>query len=188
MGIRFHSKLCIALAHRWEPERLFCDRDGIFGRSGTHDGSPVMVIGRRDGDGRSMGALPDGPRSPSQDVRFQDFPCQRSSIRTGGVCRVVAGKAFALIGGMTDLCAQTTMHALVFSVRRSEYQAEYRLSDGPRKMRLDTEYALAFRMCLVNMIGYLLGQGWPLRTGSYPVERRSGKRALQRGGRGARVR
>jgi len=129
--------------------------------SGTHDGSPVMVMAAVMGTAAQWGRYQTGLDRLRKMYGFKIFHAKEVRSGRGEFAGWSREKRLALIGGMTDLCAQTTMHALVFSVRRSEYQAEYRLSDGPRKMRLDTEYALAFRMCLVNMIGYLLGQGWP---------------------------
>src|ERR1700742_848580 len=40
----FIGDLCIALAHRWEPERLFMILTGYCDESGTHAGSPLAVM------------------------------------------------------------------------------------------------------------------------------------------------
>jgi hypothetical protein len=39
-------ELCLAITHRWEPERLFMFiYTAYLDESGTHDGSPLTVMG-----------------------------------------------------------------------------------------------------------------------------------------------
>jgi hypothetical protein len=79
----FVGELCIALAHRWEPERLFMALayTGYLDESGTHEGSEVTINRRARSGGRP---LPDSeivPRGKTGITHFESTPEGLANIR-----------------------------------------------------------------------------------------------------------
>lgn len=149
----FVGQLCIALAHRFEPERLFVILTSYFDESGTHAGSPITVMAGVMGTAAQWGRFQIALDRLKRRFGFRVFHANEFKARTGEFSGWSPEKCIALIGELSDLTGDKLMHGAVLTVKNSDYDTYYRTSDTPRKLRLDTCYALSFRLCLVHMMG-----------------------------------
>lgn len=158
--IGFVRQLCTALAHRWEPERLFVILTAYFDESGTHggNGTPENPASRTIVMAGMMGTA-------AQWVRFE--AAYSNLRRTYGfdvlhmldfkkVQKKFAGwddhKRVAFLRDFGAIIeAGQLMEGVTFRLDREDYRFQY-IADRPRKPRLDTEYGLCFRNCLLHLL------------------------------------
>lgn len=149
----FVSDLCVALAHRWEPERLFMILTIYLDESGTHDQAAVMT----------MGAL------MANALQWSRFETRLAAIQKRHGFKVFHTKKFTQGNGdfkgwsetrrqnlLMDLALLTResglMDSITAAVEKAAYQTEYRAGDWPRGLQPDTQYGLCFRVCLEHLL------------------------------------
>ena len=148
----FIGELCIALAHQWEPERMFMVLASSFDESGTHDGSLVTVMAGIMGHAAQWKRFQGNLDQLKAKYGFRIFHAKEFKARKGEFEGWSIQKCLALANDLSELTGEGLMCGAVLSVRNAEYDAYYRNGEGPRKPRLDTKYALSFRLCLVHMV------------------------------------
>jgi len=145
------GEYCLALAHRWDPERLVVILTAYFDESGTHGDSPVTIM---------AGVM----ANASQWARFQT---EFNALKAKHGFRVLHAKKFKRRGGdfkgksvwdqlalLEDLAklSDTFREAVTFTLDNAEYKTLYRGGEKPRRLRIESRYGLCFRNCLLHFI------------------------------------
>ncbi len=167
----FIEELCIALAHRWEPERLFVIFTSYMDEAATHGPNPRMTMGAILGNAYEWGRLEIALGRMQAKYGFtvfhaKDFKARKKEFRGW------AHESYrALVSELTDLMRTKTTEAVACSLSRDRYLAEYRAPPVPPGMILDSQYGVCFRACLVECIGAILDKGGSHHTLHVILER-----------------
>lgn len=152
----FARELCEAIAHRWQPERVFVvlTLTTFLDESGTHDRSPVTVMAGIMGTAYQWEQFEAGFDRLRDHYGFRVFHTKKFKKRTGDFRGWHPLRQLAL---MHDLALLTgTDSAFVDSVTvtldNEDYKANYITRDKPRKLRLESKYGLCFRNCLMYFV------------------------------------
>jgi hypothetical protein len=146
----FIRNLCIALAHRWEPERLFLILTAYFDESGTHAGSPATVLSGIMGTANQWAYFQSEMNKIKERHGFTVFHAKEFRARSGEFRRWPPPKAAALLQEMM-VASSKLMEAATIILTNEAYEA-YRAGEQHRRLRLDTQYALCFRYALLNFL------------------------------------
>jgi hypothetical protein len=155
-SLGFIHGLCVALAHRLEPERIFVILTAYLDESGTHGG-----------DG-----TPDNPASDATvmagmmgtTAQWMRFNREFDRLRRRDGFRIFHAKDFRRGAGefsgwsyekcerfILDLYESVSVDRLMFGTTfrldNEKFKSEY-LADRPRKPQLDTAYGFCFRNCV----------------------------------------
>jgi hypothetical protein len=144
-------ELCIALAHRWQPERLFVILTSYFDESGTH-GGPVMTMAGVMGNARQWHRFQAGIDRLKKKHGFRTLHTTEFKHRSGQFAGWSPHQCVALLDDLEDITVDQLMEAVTFALDTATYAAEYQKGDKPRKLRLDTAYGLCFRECLFYLV------------------------------------
>jgi Protein of unknown function (DUF3800) len=155
----FIGELCIALAHRWEPERLFVIFTAYFDEAASHGPSPRLVMGALLGNAYEWRRLETHLRRLQAKYGFtifhaKDFKAHKDEFRGWP-----PGDYPALVSDLTDLIRTTLTEGVTMTLPRDRYLAEYRAPPVPSGMRLDSQYGLCFRACLAHLVDIILSRG-----------------------------
>jgi hypothetical protein len=121
--------------------------------SGTHDGSPVTVMG---------GALARADQWQAYEKRFAAVQSQygfrvwhtkKFKKKAGDFRGWSDQKCSDLYWSMRDISTRGITDVLLLTLSNASFEADYRTGDNlPRRARLDTAYGLCFRFSLVHFI------------------------------------
>ncbi len=156
----FVHDLCVALAHRWEPERLFMILTAYFDESGTHGGD-----GSQNNQASDTLVMAGMMGTAAQWARFEaDLAKLRRSygFRTLHMLdfkkrqRAFAGwDQMKQVRFLQDWIAliehDRIMEGVTFRLDQHSYKTDY-IADRPRKPQLDTAYGLCFRNCVLHCL------------------------------------
>lgn len=148
----FVSELCLALVHRLEPERLFLILTAYFDESGTHDGSPITVMGGVMANVDQWKRFDRKFKKVKAKHRFNIFHTKKFKRRAGDFKNWTPRDCLNLIDDMAAVTQRGFTDAVVMTLNNDEYEADYRSGEKPRKLRLDTKYGLCFRECLYHFM------------------------------------
>jgi hypothetical protein len=152
----FVEELCIALAHRWEPERLFMIFTAYFDESDSHGSKPDLILSGFLGTARQWELF---ERKLRRLQEREGFGVLRAKQLKGTLPKGWDEEKRDRIGwGLLDLMAKLARCATVV-VPHELYSEAYRGSPSPPKMRLDSQYGLCFRYCLLHFVRYLMEDG-----------------------------
>lgn len=87
---------------------------------------------------------------------FRVFHAKEFKARSGEFSGWPPAKCLALISDLSELTGQGLMHGAVLSIKNAEYEEYYKNGERPKKLRLDTCYALGFRLCFLNMVDEIM--------------------------------
>lgn len=147
----FIGNLCIALAHRWEPERIsVLIYTGYFDESGTHDGSPVTVMGGIMANARQWARFDAAFVRTKKKYGFSVFHTKQFKRRAGAFKGWPNEKCVALTLTLAHITHDAFTESVAMALDNSDYERDYKLGEAPRKVRLDTKYGLCFRNCLYH--------------------------------------
>ena len=150
----FVRELCIALEHRWEPERLFVIFTAYFDESGTHggsEGSPAVTMAGFVGTGRQWELFGRRLNGLKSKYGFKIFHANHLKGKKGEFKGWSDAKGMGLINDLTELIRDAKIHGVSMSLDKARYQKEYRDKPRPKKMPLDSSYGLCFRACLSDI-------------------------------------
>ena len=148
----FIGQLCIALAHRWEPERLFVILTAYLDESGTHAGSSITVMGCFMGNARQWAKFQIELDRLKRSYGFRVFHASRFKSRQGEFDGWKDAKCAGLIHDLTEAVGQILMAGVTSEIGNDDFKHHYRNGDKPRRVRLDTAYGLSFRSCLSHCV------------------------------------
>jgi Protein of unknown function (DUF3800) len=142
----FIRELCLALAHRVEPERLFVILTVYMDESGTHRGSPCVAVASAMANVRQWGEFQKGLDKLKREFGFSVLHMKDFKAGKGEFKGWTREKGFSLITDLTNLATDTLMYSADFVIDESAYKEFKR--DLPSKIRVDSRYGLGFRICL----------------------------------------
>jgi hypothetical protein len=141
--------LCLALAHRVEPERLFVILTSYFDESGTHGDSPVTIMAAVMGNVKQWSSFQSELEGLKKRYGFSIFHTKEFKARSGEFSSWHPDKCQSLVHDLYKLTSGLLMHATVASLSNAEYKQYYRKKDNHPKLQLDSRYGLCFRACLL---------------------------------------
>ena len=153
------GRLCIALAHLWEPERLFVIFTAYFDESGTHKAAPTLVLSAFLGHAYQWRRFETKLDRIRKRYSFQTFHAKDFKARAGEFRGWSSDKSRDLIRDLTVLVRDNLVEGLTTSLPHERYMQEYRGGDVPKGMRLDSQYGVCFRMCLGRILLRLEARG-----------------------------
>lgn len=150
----FIESLCLGLAHRWEPGRLFValPYTAYFDESGTHGGSQITVMG-------SVLARADQWKKFQRrfdEIKdkhgFRIFHTKKFKKKNGDFRGWDDDQCRSLMNDMGQLTAFGLAEGFVVSLDNADYKQFYRGESLPKKGTLDSKYGICFRTCLYRLI------------------------------------
>lgn len=146
----FIGDLCLALAHKLELERLFLILTAYMDESGTHDGSPVMTMGAALGNVAQWRKFQTRFDRLKRDHKFKVFHAKEVSKRQGEFAGWTEMQSALLFRDLEKLIHESLMFVNAFALTPEVY-ATYK-TELHKKVRVDSKYGLAFRVCLIDLI------------------------------------
>ena len=156
----FVHDLCIALAHSWEPQRVFVILTAYLDESGTHGGdgtaenpaSPTLVMAGMMGSAAQWVRFEDGLAKLRRAYGFNVLHMLDFKKRQGEFAGWDQVKQVSFLRDWGALIeADRIMEGVTFRLDLAAYKAEYS-ADRPRKPQLDTAYGLCFRSCALHCL------------------------------------
>jgi hypothetical protein len=152
-GNDFIGWLYHALAHRWKPEFLFVFIfTGYLDESGTHDGSPVTVMGGLLGRAEQWQRFQNGFDQAKKKHGFRIFHTKKFKRKSGDFKGWTNEQCLALIADLGELTGMGLTDGAAVSLHNDTYDQYYKGDGKPNKARLDSKYGLCFRMCLYHFM------------------------------------
>lgn len=146
------QNLCIALAHRWQPGRLFVILTSYLDESGIHQGSPATVF---------AGAMATAGQWQRYEIEinrlksrygFSVFHATDLKTGSGEFSGWPQEKKLSLFHDL-GMASSGLMEAVTSLLPNAEYEAHYkRIQSDHRKLKLDSKYALCFRYVLIHLV------------------------------------
>lgn len=155
----FIGDLCLALAHRWEPERLFVIFTAYFDEAASHGKNPRLTMAAILGNAYEWRRFETRLGRLQEKYGFtvfhaKDFKAHRGEFR-GWPPEAYRG----LIHDLTDLVRLTLTEAVTMTLPREQYLSEYRSQPFPHGMPVASQYGLCFSACLAHIIAVILNRG-----------------------------
>jgi len=151
---------CLALAHRWEPERLVAIFTAYLDEADTHGRSPDIIMAGFLGHAFQWRRFQTKLAKIQRREGFSIFHAKEFKARSGEFAGWDDVKCMRLIDKLTDLVRLTLTEGLATSLARDRYLAEYRAPPIPKKMNLDSQYGVCFRICMGRLFDALAARGY----------------------------
>jgi hypothetical protein len=116
--------------------------------SGTHGESPHTVMGGMLANTRQWERFEFNFRRVKKRHGFRIFHTKKFKRRTGDFKGWTDNQCLALMNDLAPLTASAFTEGVTVLLENAAYEAEYKASETPRKLRLDSKYGLCFRNCL----------------------------------------
>jgi hypothetical protein len=148
----FVRDLCVTLAHRWDPERIFVILTAYFDESGTHGDSPATVVAGLVGSTRQWAGFEAGVNRLKGKYGFQEFHTKKFKKNQGDFKGWDDPKKTAFLADLTALVATGLAGGATSTLSNSRFYDEYRQPNVPSKGQFDSKYGLCFRLCLLHLL------------------------------------
>lgn len=146
-------ELSLALAHRWEPQRLFMFVfTAYLDESGTHDGSPVTVMGGLLARAEQWENFEKGFGKLQKQHGFRVWHSKKFKRRDGDFKGWSVEQCTALYWDLAFLTSRGLTGAVTMTLNNADFDKYYKSGPKPRKAVLDTKYGYCFRMCLYHFV------------------------------------
>jgi hypothetical protein len=153
------GELCIALAHRWEPERLFVIFTAYVDESDTHGVSPTIILGAFLGHAYQWRIFNRDLDRLRKQYGFNIFHAKDFKAQTGEFRGWNDEKCSNLIYDLTSLVRDDLTEGATIWLERDRYLREYRNTVFPPKMQPDSQFGVCFRGLLAHLIRYVASTG-----------------------------
>jgi hypothetical protein len=142
------GELCIALAYRWESERLFVIFTAYFDEADTHGAAPTVILAAFLGHAFEWRRFEQKLAKLQRREGFSVFHAKDFKAKSGEFSGWSDEKCKRVISKLTGLVQSTLTEGMAFALTRELYLLEYRAPPIPRKMHLDSQYGVCFRVCM----------------------------------------
>jgi hypothetical protein len=154
------GEYCLALAHRWDPERLVVIFTAYLDEADTHGPSPNMIMAGFLGHAFQWRRFQQKLGKIQRKEGFSVFHAKEFKARSGEFSGWGDPKCDRLIGKLADLVQSTLTEGLATSLSRERYLSEYRAPPIPKKMNLDSQYGACFRACMAHLFDVMKERGY----------------------------
>jgi hypothetical protein len=159
-SLDFIEELCVALAHKWEPQRLFVIFTAYFDESDTHGPAPTVILSAHVAHAFQWQRFNAKLDKIRQRHGFKIFHAKHFKSRSGEFSGWSEGKQRKLIDDLTELVKKTLTGGLTVFLEHSRYMNEYRAPPIPKKMNLDSQLGVCFRSCMGHLIAIMEENGY----------------------------
>ena len=151
--------LCIALAHRWEPGRIFVILTAFLDESGTHggDGTPgnpaseATVMAGMMATAQQWARFAGNANALRHRYGFRNLHMKDFISKQGDFAGWSPEKQVTLIGDLGSIIqAPSLMEGVTYRVDNKEYLSDF-IGERPKKVALDSAYGFCFRNCMVHL-------------------------------------
>ena len=144
--------LCVALAHRWEPERPVVIMTVYLDESGTHEGSAATVMAGLMANTKQWQRCERALKRVKKAYGFKIFHAKDFRALRGEFAGWSEARCIGCLNELGIACSDLMLMATC-ALPNAAYDAHYRNGDRPKKLRLDTKYGLCFRYLLYQFVG-----------------------------------
>jgi hypothetical protein len=152
-------ELCVALAHRWEPERLFVILTAYFDEADTHGPAPTVILACFVGHAYQWERFEKRLVKLRRKFGFTVFHTKHFKSRSGEFSGWSDTRCEELIAALIQLVSRSLIGGISVHLERDRYLNEYRAPPIPRKLHLDSQYGVCFRGCLGALLEILEERG-----------------------------
>src|SRR5580704_9911803 len=139
-GGGYIRELCVALEHRWKPERPFLLFTAYFDESDTHSRTPNIIMAAFLANARQWELFERRLRQLQRRDVFTVFHATDFRSRNGEFQGWGDEKCATLIYDLAVAIRDNLTEGLTVTLPWKLYQEEYRGSPTPKGMQLDTQY------------------------------------------------
>ena len=147
----FIGELCVALAHKWEPRRLFVIFTAYFDETDTHGPSPTVILSAHVGHAFQWRRFQAKLVKVQRKYKFSIFHAKDFKADAGEFHGWSETKKRDLIDDFSKLVSNNLTGGLTVSLERSRYLHEYRSPPIPKKMNLDSQLGVCFCACMGHL-------------------------------------
>jgi len=123
-----------------------------FDESGTHDESPVTIMGGLLAQRKECKSFEQDFERIRKKHGFRVFHTKKFKRRKGDFKGWNNEQCMALVADLGGLTSGAFTDSVAVTLRDSDYDQYYRSGDKPNRMRLDSKYGLCFRMALYHFM------------------------------------
>ena len=123
-----------------------------FDESGTHGGSPVTTVAGILATDRQWSEFQRELDRVKRDFGFTVLHTKDLKARAGQFSGWPVDKCLDLVEVLSKIVGQGVTHTSVITLSNAEYDTFYRNDETPRKMRIDTRYALCMRLTISSIV------------------------------------
>jgi Protein of unknown function (DUF3800) len=145
-------ELCFALAHRWQPEHFMFVFTGYLDESGTHNDSPITVMGGIVARAEQWKHFEQGFAMLQKKHGFRVWHSKKFRQRKSDFKGWTYEQCSALYWDLANLSAHGLTDAVAVTLNNAEFEQHYKSGPKPNKARLDSKYGLCFRICLYHFM------------------------------------
>lgn len=151
---------CLALAHRWDPERLIVIFTAYFDETDTHGPAPTVILAAYLGHAFQWRRFQKKLDKIRKKEGFSIFHATDFKGRSGEFYGWNDEQCSRLITKLTHLVANTLTEGMAVALTRERYLTEYRATPIPKKMNLDSQYGACFRGCMARLFDLMAERGY----------------------------
>jgi hypothetical protein len=150
----FARELCLAVTHRWQPERIFVvlTLTAYFDESGTHDDSTATVMAGVMANALQWERFESAFSGLRQKYDFQVLHTRKFKRRAGDFKGWSPLRQLALMTNLAEIADTAFSECVTVSLDNADYEANYKGGDKPRRLRIESKYGLCFKNCLIFFI------------------------------------
>lgn len=161
------GSLCLALLHRWDPERVFVIVTAHIDENGT-DGSETMLLSAHIAEMRQWYQFEQRAGALFREHGVRIFHAKEFHDSDGDFAGWKVDKKIDFLDDFGHIANETLAAGVTSLIKMSEYKEVYACPPKPKKLRLDTAYGLCFRETLQLLCDMVLKGQWDAKWGDNP--------------------
>lgn len=145
-------ELCVALEHRWKPERLFVIFTAYLDESGTHQGAPALIMAAYLGTARQWELVERKLRAIQREHGFSVFHAKDFRKKSGEFRGWSDERRGRLLMAILGLVRSHLTAGVSIALPTERYEREFRDAPRPKKMPPQSQFGICFRNVLSHLI------------------------------------
>jgi len=148
-------ELCVALEHRWELDTPFLLFTAYFDESGTHGPNPYIVMAGFLGTARQWELVERKANALRQRYGFTVFHAKELRDSDGEFSNWLLQKKMQLVHDVGTIIRDRLTEGVIAILSNKDYQTHYRDTSFPKRMPIESQYGVCFRICLHYLLNRL---------------------------------